>query len=316
MQAKGCIILIAIYDRYHLFLMTAVIKQSIALHVALANYFIIMKTIITPTDFSRISVNAVDFAVDFALSINASIYLLHVYQLPVIVSEIPVSAEEIEAIQKDAEEKMEYLKKRVEKKVDGRIKVYSRLKIGTILNEIEVLCESVKPYAVVMGTQGSSAVKRFVLGSNTIAAIRSVSYPLIAVPAEAKFTGIKKIGLACDFKKVIDTTPAAAIKSLMKELKVELDVVHVCSEDEDAHAPENIEASAFLQEMLEELHPHYHLLNNPYVEDGLNKYIKRNHLDMLIVIPKRHNILEKIFHKSFTKEMILHTHIPIVSIQG
>lgn len=273
-----------------------------------------MKTIIAPTDFSPTSLNAVDYALELACSINASLYLIHVYQLPITVSEIPVSAEEIEAVQKDAEEQMKHLKKEVIKKAGGKIKVYSRVTIGTILHEVEDLCQSLKSYAVVMGTQGTGAVKRFSLGSNTIAAVRHLSCPLIAVPPKTKFTGIKKIGLACDMQKVINTIPAREIKQFVEEFKAELHVIYINSEGDPLHMPETVEESAYLQEMLEKLHPVYHTLNNPNIEDTISNYAERHHLDLLIVIPKKHGLLEALFHKSQSKKLILHTQVPVMAV--
>lgn len=273
-----------------------------------------MKTIIAPTDFSPISVNAVHYAVDLACSINASIHLLHVYQLPMMVSEIPVSAEMVDSIEKDAEEKMLKLKIEINKRAGKKVKIYSRIKMGTVLHEIEDMCKSLKPYAVVMGTQGSGAVKRALLGSNTLAAIRQLSCPLIAVPEQAKFAGITKMGLACDMKKVIDTMPSKEIKHLVKDFNAALHVIYINSEGDWVEEPKTVEQSAFLQEMLEELHPSYHTLNNPFIEEGINKYIKRNHLEMLIVVPKKHNLVEKLFHKSLSKELVLHTQVPILAI--
>ena len=165
-----------------------------------------------------------------------------------------------------------------------------------------------------MGTQGKGAVKRFVLGSNTIAAIRHLSYPLIAVPPKAKFTGIKKIGLACDMKKVIPTIPAREIKQLVEQFKAELHVIYVNSEGDPMHVPETVEESAFLQEMLEKLHPVYHTLNNPDIEDGISKYAKKHNFDLLIIVPKKHGLLETIFHKSHSKQLILHTQVPAMAI--
>ena len=57
-----------------------------------------MKTIIVPTDFSPIATNAMNFAADMAANINASLMLLHVYQVPVSMTDVPivlVSAEEL-----------------------------------------------------------------------------------------------------------------------------------------------------------------------------------------------------------------------------
>ena len=42
-----------------------------------------MKTIIVQTDFSPVSLNAVNFAADMAVAIDASILLFHVYNIPV-----------------------------------------------------------------------------------------------------------------------------------------------------------------------------------------------------------------------------------------
>ncbi len=50
-----------------------------------------MKTLLVPTDFSSVSVNAMNYAVDMAQAINAGIVLLHVYNVPVSFTDSPVS---------------------------------------------------------------------------------------------------------------------------------------------------------------------------------------------------------------------------------
>ena len=39
-----------------------------------------MKTLVVPTDFSSVSVNAMNYAVDMAQAINAELVLFHIYQ--------------------------------------------------------------------------------------------------------------------------------------------------------------------------------------------------------------------------------------------
>jgi nucleotide-binding universal stress UspA family protein len=41
-----------------------------------------MKTIVVPTDFSDISNNAIDYAVDLAKATGCSILVFHAYQVP------------------------------------------------------------------------------------------------------------------------------------------------------------------------------------------------------------------------------------------
>lgn len=50
----------------------------------------IMKTILVPTDFSKIARNAIDYAVEIAKLTKAKLVLFHVYHVPVVPVEIPI----------------------------------------------------------------------------------------------------------------------------------------------------------------------------------------------------------------------------------
>ena len=79
-----------------------------------------------------------------------------------------------------------------------------------------------------MGTKGHSAVERALFGSNTLTVIKHLSWPIICVPIGKEYgPGIKKIGLACDFREVKETTPVGVIKTFVKEFKAELHVLNV-----------------------------------------------------------------------------------------
>ncbi|MBK8520712.1 MAG: universal stress protein [Chitinophagaceae bacterium] len=40
----------------------------------------------------------------------------------------------------------------------------------------------------------------------------------------------------------------------------------------------------------------------------------KNQIDLLVVMPHRHNLLSGLFHKSHTKQLVLHSHVPVMSI--
>ena len=65
-----------------------------------------MKTIIVPVDFSPASLNAVNYAMELANTIEGSITLVYVYQFPASVGEVPVSGEIISDMIADAENRM------------------------------------------------------------------------------------------------------------------------------------------------------------------------------------------------------------------
>jgi nucleotide-binding universal stress UspA family protein len=258
-----------------------------------------MKTIIVSTDFSPAATNAMNYAVDMAKTIDAGVLLLHVYQVPVSFTDVPVVLVSVDELRKSAENQMEELKKNIEHITSGKVKVYTEIKMGDVIDELNDLCNTIQPFAVVMGTKGHSAFERALFGSNTLTAIKKLHCPVICVPPGKEYgNGIKKIGLACDFREVIESTPTHVIKELVKEFNGELHVLNI-DYDNRQFVPETPEQSMLLHTMLEELKPQYHFIQHRDVEDGINEFAEKNNLDLVIAIPKKHKLLEGLFKKSW-----------------
>jgi len=273
-----------------------------------------MKTIIIPTDFSPIATNALHFGIDMAKAINASILLLHVYQVPVSFTDTPIVLVSIEDLRKGAEEQIEKLKKEVEHLTSGTVKVYTETRMGNVTDELETLCSKINPFAVVMGTKGSSGVERILFGSNTLNAIRHLNWPVICVPPGKAFGhGIKKIGFACDFRDVVKSTPTHFIKEFVKEFNAELHVLNV-DHDNKHFKPETPEQSILLHTLLEEANPSYHFIEHADIEDGINEFAEKNNLDLIITIPKKHKLLQGIFKPSSTKQLVYQAHVPVMCV--
>ena len=273
-----------------------------------------MKTIIVPTDFSPVATNAMNFAVDMALNINASIILLHVFQVPVSMTDVPVVLVSADELRKSSEEKLESLKQSIGHLTSGRLKIYTEAKIGDVVDELEDLCTHIQPFAVVMGTKGASGIERVLFGSITLTTIRHLKWPVIVVPPGKEYgKGIKKIGFACDFKQVVETTPVQFIKQMVKEFNAELHVLNVDYENKH-FKPETPEQSVLLHTLLEDVNPNYHFINNPDIEDGINEFAEINNLDLMITIPKKHRLLDGLFKPSSTKQLITQTHVPVMCV--
>ncbi len=273
-----------------------------------------MKTIIIPTDFSSIATNSMHYGIDMAASINASILLLHVYQVPVSMTDVPIVLVSIDELKKQAEEKMAELKKKVEHIAPNNLKVYTEARLGNVVDELEDLCKHIKPFAVIMGTKGSSAVERVLFGSTTLTAIRHLTWPVITIPPGKTFaTGIKKVGLACDFRDVVQTTPTALIKDFVKEFNAELHVLNV-DYQEKHFKPDTPEQSVLLHTLLQEMNPVYDFIRHKDIEDGINEFAEKNNLDIIITIPKKHKLLEGLFKTTSTRQLVFESHIPVMCV--
>lgn len=273
-----------------------------------------MKTIIVPTDFSQAAGNAAEYAIAMAKEINASILLIHAYLVPVsITTDTPIVVVAEEDLRRSAEAHLHRLKAEIEQQHNGAVKVYSELRLGDTVDEIEELCNSIKPFAVIMGSAGHSGLEKTLFGSTTLKAIRHISWPIIAVPPDKKYNGIKKIGFACDFKKVVQSTPSALIKDFVKNFNAEFHVLNVDYKNKH-FGPDTPEQSLLIDTLFEELHPVYDFIESEDIEQGINNFTEKNNLDLVITIPKKHTLLDNLFRKSATKQLIFHSHVPVMCV--
>jgi nucleotide-binding universal stress UspA family protein len=270
-----------------------------------------MKTIITAVDFSDASINAANYAADMALVTNADLLLLHIYQIPVAYLEIPV-ATEADQTRIDAEESLSQLKEQLIVRTGGNLNIRSRFVVGVFFPELKNICEEIKPYVVIMGSQGTTAAQRLLFGGHTVYAMKHLMWPLITVPPHAGFSQIKKIGLACDFTKVIDSTPVEEIKRLVEDLQAELHVIN--SGKDETYQPDTVFESGMLQEILAPLKPQYHLITGENVNEGIISFVEDNNIDLLVTLPKRRGLLEMLAHRSISKQLILHSDVPVMTM--
>ncbi len=273
-----------------------------------------MKTLVAPTDFSPDSLNAVNYAADMACVIGANLVLLHVCLLPVAFTEVTPPSNSIDQIRQDAEQKLEQLREKVSIRTAGLLKIDTVIRQGSVVREIDDFCASVDTYAVVMGPESAGALQRFLSGGRTVSAIKQLSWPLIVVPREVKFNRIRKIGLACDLRKVVQTLPIKEIKAMVTDFQTELHVLHVSHGIDDVFSNEKIEESGWLQDIIRGLKPTYHFIAGVDVEKGIIDFAEKNKLDLLIVIPKKHSLFNQIFQHSLSRCLVLHSHVPVMAI--
>lgn len=273
-----------------------------------------MKYVIIPTDFSPAATNAMNYGVQLAKDVGAEIILLHVYQVPLTATEASVMITEtgIERLRRDAEQNLNRVKEKVEAMAES-CKVSTELRLGNTVAELELFCRKIKPFTVVMGSTGHSAIGRVLFGSTTFAAFRQLSYPVIAVPPGTGYRAIRKVGLACDLKHVTQSMPVSFIREIINALHAELHILHVDHQN-PRYVPEKNEQVFHVQALLKDLGPVYHFINHVDIEVGINQFAGENDLDLVITVPKKHTLFDSLLHKSGSKQILFGSRIPVLSI--
>ncbi len=272
-----------------------------------------MKTILIPTDFSETAENAARYAVAFAKAYGfEKIMLYNSYEAPVSIDPAMPAIQmfDIDVLKKDSESGLLKFKQIISEEINTGITVETVSEFQSLTIGVEELCKSRDISLVIMGVTGGGALEKALIGSNTISVAKNVNVPVIIVPGDAKYTALEEIVLACDFKKVAETTPVAPLKKLLDLTKAKLFVLHIStSEKETEVSPEECKA---LDDLLVGYNPEFHFVHDKHFTEAINVFADENKVDLIVTIPKKHGFFEGLFHKSHTKQLVFHSHTPIM----
>lgn len=266
-----------------------------------------MNTIVVPTDFSTAAEMATAYAVQLARQTAASILLLHVYQLPVPMNEYPVMVTTSEDLQKISNEGLQKAAEQAQRNAtDVSFAFESRL--GDVVAEIEDICKEKNPVAVVAGVKHSTGFDRLLFGDTTLSLVKHCTVPVIAVPETAEAKTPANVMLATDLLNAADI-PADTITAIIGVLGAKLHVVHVEPKQSTRYPEELMGAFATINAS-------YHLIVEEEVTEALRLYVEQNKIDLVLVLPHRHNLYERLFFKGHTAG-ILHTMpVPVMSLRN
>ena len=273
-----------------------------------------MRTIIAPVNFTPNSANAVRYAADMAVAVQADLHLLYVLQLPVSVAEFPLNDYVFNEMQESGTEALKQLRDELVKRTEAKVKIFVHMEIGAVEARIEEFCREKKPFLVVMGATGHT-LETALTGSNVAAAVRRLPYPLIVVPENAQFKKIKKVVLACDLEDISGGMPVRPtfLKELRDLFQTKFEVVNI-NTTRQARTTAAVMDSEVWKASLEESFPEVHIVETDNVELGIGQYLFDHGADMLIVFPKKHSFFA--FHKSHAKRLALNGSVPIMSIHA
>lgn len=271
-----------------------------------------MKKILIATDFSDAARNAGQYGVHLAQAFGASTILFHVYQPLYAAADIPqyvVSADIRQIALHNLTEEAQILD------FERRPNFFTFAEEGPVAKTIAQKSDENDIDLVVVGMKAKHKGLRRLFGSAVTELVTRSKVPILSVPEDTHFHGIKIIAVAVNADMPVES-----------DLHL-LDIVSAMSQQFQA----SIYVVSISKTKLEEA---FHLLNRPYrlmktlgsnntlfesmrsksITDGLTAFIENFHVDMLVMLAPYRNKTERFFHHSITKEMIYHSHIPLLLI--
>ncbi len=272
-----------------------------------------MKTILVPTDFSATAKNAALYAIELGKQLNADrIILYNAYQAPVVTEPtMPVMQMlDIDTLKKISDDGMKEFRSSLHLENASHIKIEEINEFAVLPNSIKEICSRTGADLIVMGITGTSKLEEVLIGSTAISVVKNTKIPVIIIPPGARCNQIKQVMLACDFKKVQETTPLEPMKKLLEATNAKLFVLNV----NQKQSKTNNTSRQFIESNLHNFNPEFHDINPEDFIGGINDFAEANHIDMIITIPKKHGLLEGLFKESHTKQLAFHSHVPLMCI--
>jgi len=258
-----------------------------------------MKTVIIPVDFSETSLNAARYAAQmlsgksdtriilYNMVSDDNDYDLAVTYLESLKTELLFKGDKlIECIWDKGKDLIDCLEKQVSK------------------NNATLL---------IMGIGEKSAIQQTFLGTNTLKIAARGVCPVLIVPSQAKYNGIKHVALASDFKDVVNNTPVDSIKSVLDFFKPKLHVVHVNSEIHIAINEELKTEKNWLNDQFKEYDPQFYFLTTFDFHESIEQFSQDQQIDFIINVPHHQSFYDHFFKKSVTKKLVFQSTIPVLA---
>jgi nucleotide-binding universal stress UspA family protein len=276
-----------------------------------------MTTILVPTDFSEIAANAAAYAFKLASDLQTKkVVFYNAYQAPPILTENTVPAMplmDIETLKDISEEGMKAFLEKMRNECPVGIEIEKKTGFSILSNDINELCEEVGAELIVMGITGTSKIEEVLVGSTALSVMKQTTVPVIIVPAGARYSTIRNVMLACDFKNVVETTPVEPLKKLLNATKAALHIVNV-QENHKQISEEVARQQQLLHDLLRDYNPRFYFENNEHFIDGINYFVDTHSIDIIIAIPRKHKLFEGLFKERHTKKLAFHSHVPLMYI--
>lgn len=268
-----------------------------------------MKKILVPTDFSEAAKNALNYAIELAKKSGSEIYLHHAYTMPQSGSAVMIDVSDV--LKQEAEKNLAKEVERVSTKL-GSVKIHTQSSYSGAVSSIADFCSKLSMGLIVMGTTGASGMKEVFVGSNTAALIKETSCPILVVPVEHTNNTITNIAVSTDLAHIKDGAIYNPLKELTKETGGHLTIINISDNMTAVDASEFISEAADLDDLFVGIEHTFKFIEDNDIEKGILNFVNENDVDLLAVVSRKRGFFERLFHKSISKKLAMHAHVPIL----
>jgi len=269
-----------------------------------------MKKILIPTDFSETARDAYAYALDYCKNLDGvcSVKVVHVF-MPEAAS-TPTFIPPVQEFMELKEQTLKEFAHNISGKPANVEAVETEQLIGFPGDEIIELSKEFD--LIIMGTTGDGGFLEKLFGSVSTIVAQRAHCPVLLVPHGAKYTRPGQIL----YSSSADAADERLIEQLIlfnKPFQARIHFVHVEREGDAAFSKSKEE---IFEELFEAGEPPFAFefanIKSADIDASINQYAEVEKIDLIVMATRHRSFWEQLFHKSQTKQMALHTHLPML----
>jgi len=273
--------------------------------------------ILFPTDFSKNSEVALEYAIDLVKNLKGHIKMINIYDVPQMEDTGVGSLSNFssgpgrrlqEKVSDDMKAEVEGKLKALAAKYELNHQDYDCLGIeGNVKNEIDKLLATEAYDLVVLGFRNENSQKGVFFGGIANHLVETSVCPVIAVPPTAKYVDFKKIIYPTDLIHE-DTRALSWLIKLARPHKAKIHLLHIGDDYEEYR-------ETLVQELCDSLsydHIDYEVVPGVGVSKVILEMTNKTKADMIAMTTHTTTLFQKIFHASASKDVLDNVDIPFI----
>ncbi len=273
-----------------------------------------MKKILVGIDFSKNSIHALEYAINFANKVNADVMMLWV-------NNIATLEYVFDSYEGDLKrEKRQNFDKLIEKYQDKLVpgKIYFKLRKGKVHIEVASQAKQINADLIIAGTHGFSGYEEYWIGSNAYRIVTHSLCPVITVRYDFNYQeGIKKIILPIDSsQETKQKLPVASV--IAKQFGAEIHILTLYSTMVKAIQRRVDNHAKQVMDRLDAESVKYILTSKTsdnFTQTTLD-YAQNINADLIAIMTEQETTTANIFLGPFAQQLINHSPFPILSLRS
>ncbi|WP_299102944.1 universal stress protein [uncultured Winogradskyella sp.] len=277
--------------------------------------------ILLPTDFSKNSIKAINYARELYKNEYCDFYILNVFWATGNILDsllnLKPGSELYETAKLNSENGLasvfDMITMNDSANPKHNFKVISQF--NNVIDGIKSIVDKKDIEMVVMGTKGKTHSSATAFGSTAIYVMEKVrNCPILVVPADAEIKLPKEIVFPSNFRTNFKQRELKHLYNIAQKSNANIAILHITKEEKlDKEQEENIN---LLKEILEGISYKFHTLSSNSIQSSINVFVKSRGSDMVAFINKKHSFFGSIFSSPMVKEISYHLKVPILAMHN